>query len=118
MLRPVSTRMLQSAWNSTLRQLVAAFSYDLDPSTDGRSKATLHLFRLQPMWHGRQAHPVWLATQGLNRHDERDLVLGPSAWFARGALAAEEGCIHLHATAQMPICLGDEQRLAVRGSRA
>lgn len=43
MRRPVSARMLQSAWNSFLRQLVATFSHDLDPSTDGRSKATLPL---------------------------------------------------------------------------
>lgn len=44
MRRPGCARMLQSGWNSILRQLVAALSHDLDLSTDGRSKATLRLF--------------------------------------------------------------------------
>jgi hypothetical protein len=77
--------MLQSAWNSILRQLVAAFSHDLDPSTDGRSKATLPFF--------------------FNRH-----VLYEAQQFDRPHIVMGEHC-HAELAVLLPSCdgLGHEQ---------
>jgi hypothetical protein len=61
MRRRDSARMLQPAWSSILRKLVTALSHDLEPSTDGRSKATLPLFDLAERYPASYVHKDGLA---------------------------------------------------------